>query len=100
VVPGTPTYTTAPRPAAVALGWAGYAPATAWVGYAPASSSLYPTVRPGAQALLPSDGTRRRAASLFVNRYESGLSYTLPAYREYGSGRQVPLAKPWLPLSP
>jgi hypothetical protein len=95
----SPGYT-APAPVAVARGWAGYNPQAAWEGYV-ASSSRYntPAYATGA-AQLPGDGSRRRAASLFVNRINPGLAYTQPAYREYGSGRNVPLAKPWLPVSP
>jgi hypothetical protein len=82
-------------------GWAGYAPARAWYGYAPASSTLPTTVRVNpAGGLLPFDGSRRRAANRFVNGNAPQLSYTLPSYREFGSGRPVPLAKPWLPGSP
>lgn len=95
---GTPSPATAPPPAA---GWAGYAPASAWAGYAPASAPISPAVRPAqGRVALPADGSRRRAAGLFVNRDTPGLSYTAPAYREYGTGRPVPLAKPWLPPSP
>jgi len=78
-------------------GWAGYAPASAWAGYAPASSPVTPAVRLRA---LPADGSRRRAANRVVNGNAPQLSYTLPAYREFGTGRNIPLAKPWLPPSP
>lgn len=94
-------YAPAPAPVAPAgtpAGWAGYAPATAWAGYAPASSTRSPAVRtPGS---IPPGPQRRVAANRFVNGNAPGLSYTLPSYREYGSGRSVPLAKPWLPASP
>jgi hypothetical protein len=95
--PSTPG-TTLPVPP----GWAGYSPATGWTGYAPASSPTYPApaVRPPRRSAVPGDGSRRRLANQAVNRIAPELSYALPAYREYGSGRNVPLAKPWLPPSP
>jgi hypothetical protein len=82
-------------------GWAYYDPARGWIGYAPASSPTYPNpaVRPRSR-VLPADGSRRRAASYAVNHIAPELSYTLPAYREFGTGRNIPLAKPWLPPSP
>jgi hypothetical protein len=99
--PGASAYRTAPGSYVYAPGWAGYAPVTAWAGYAPASSAFSPAVRVGPQqGTLSANGSRRRAATLFVDRNRPDLAYTLPAYKEYGTGRQVPLAKPWLPLSP
>ena len=73
-------------------GWAGYAPATSWSGY-----------RPGAawRGYKPANG---RAVSRMSNArvqgpspYADGMARS---YREYGTGRPVPLAKPWLPGSP
>jgi len=91
----------APRAAApVAPGWAGYAPSTAWSYYSPPSSTTARPVRTAPRRVLPADGSRRRAANRAVNRIAPELSYTIPAYREYGSGRNIPLAKPWLPASP
>jgi len=91
-----PAAGTAPAP-----GWAGYNPGPAWMGYAPASAGVRPAVRPAPSwGALPADGSRRRAANRFVNGNAPALSYTLPAYREYGTGRNIPLAKPWLPASP
>jgi hypothetical protein len=87
---------------AVPPGWAGYSPATGWTGYAPASSPTYPGVAvipPARQVLAPGAG-RRYAANQAVNHIAPGLAYAIPSYREYGSGRNVPLAKPWLPSSP
>ena len=97
ISPGS-TASTTPTPAP---GWAGYAPGPAWLGYAPASSPRAVVVQPGRRwGILPGDGSRRRAAGLFVNGDNPSLSYTLPAYHEMGTGRPVPLAKPWLPPSP
>lgn len=97
VAPAAPSARTA---VPVAPGWAGYAPATGWAGYAPASSPYYPAPAVRAPRTLPADGSRRRAAHVAVNNIAPQLAYALPAYREYGSGRNVPLAKPWLPASP
>jgi len=83
-----------------ASGWYGYAPAAGWTGYAPASSPIVPAVRPAPRRVLPADGSRRRAANSAVNHIAPQLSYTIPAHREYGTGRPIPLAKPWLPPSP
>jgi hypothetical protein len=52
------------------------------------------------RVLPASDGSRRRASNWFVNGNVPQLAYTLPAYREYGSGRTIPLIKPWLPPPP
>lgn len=91
---------TAPAPPAanVAPGWYGYAPASAWAGYAPASAGGAPAVRMQPRNFVYPYGPQRRwAANEAVNGNRPDLVYTLPSYREYGSGRQVPLSKPWLP---
>jgi hypothetical protein len=100
VTSAAPTAPVAASP--VPPGWAGYSPATGWTGYAPASSPTFPgpAVRPPRRRVLPADGSRRRAANQAVNHIAPELSYTIPAYREMGTGRNVPLAKPWLPPSP
>jgi hypothetical protein len=48
----------------------------------------------------PPDEARRYAANLAVNHNQSQYTNLIPWYREYGTGRKVPLAKPWLPASP
>ena len=50
--------------------------------------------------VLPGNEGRRHASHRFVNLNEPQLADTLHAYREYGSGRSIPLIKPWLPPSP
>ncbi len=103
--PGASSYRIAPPgPGGAAPpppGWQGYSPGSAWEGYAPASAPRTPVVRTmPRRGAIPADGSRRRAANLVVNGNAPELLYTLPAYREYGTGRNVPLAKPWLPASP
>jgi hypothetical protein len=87
--------------APVAPGWAGYAPAAAWVGYAPASAPVPVVIRPAPRRVVLAPGpARRRAASEFVNHNAPQYSYALASYREFGSGRNIPLAKPWLAPPP
>jgi hypothetical protein len=98
------TVTSPPAPATPAApvppGWLAYSPATGWVGYAPASAPIVPAVTPPLARVYPPGPARRRAANLAVNHIAPRLAYAIPAYREYGTGRDVPLAKPWLPPSP
>jgi hypothetical protein len=71
------TYSTPPN------AWTGYAPQTAWTGYVPQ----------GGWVVTP----RRSDAS---RGYGTVNGRVTAAYREFGSGRPVPLHKPWLPGSP
>lgn len=100
--PGSPGAATAVPVAPAARGWAGYNPGPAWLGYAPASAGTGVVVRPVPGWTLPPAGTmRRRAAHEFVNgNAPSDYARALSSYREMGSGRRVPLAKPWLPPPP
>jgi len=102
--PSTVTSPPAPAPATptapVPPGWLGYSPATGWVGYAPASAPIVPAVTRATTRIYPPGPARRRSANLAVNHIAPRLAYAIPAYREYGTGRDVPLAKPWLPPSP
>jgi hypothetical protein len=89
----------APGPTPVP-GWAGYSPATGWTGYAPASSPFVPAVRPPRLRAPAPNEPHRYAANLAVNHNAPQFISFIPWYREYGTGRRIPLSKPWLPASP
>jgi hypothetical protein len=75
-------------------GWKGYAPAASWSGYRPA------TARSGSAACTT---PARPVNNMDRSRVTGPSPYhgTQPrSYHEYGSGRRVSLAKPWLPGSP
>ncbi len=89
---GYVTIAPAPRPNAA---WSGYAPATAWQGYQPGAAwqgyapgrvvTGYATA-PGRTTVTPRSATTTR--------------FTPSTYREFGTGRNVFMHKPWLPGQP
>jgi hypothetical protein len=75
-------------------GWVGYQPGRGWVAYNPGASWAY--VSPGAGSVPVVTSPPVQPRSTFYGMRRPGVP---SSYREYGSGRTVPLHKPWLPGS-
>jgi hypothetical protein len=85
---------TAPRyaaPAPTSGGWDGYTP-NAWYGYNPGQAW-----RGYAPAVTAAPAAPAPATTPSITPHYGRMGH---AYREFGSGRGIPLHKPWLPGSP
>lgn len=84
---------------AAGTAWSGYNPGAAWRGYTPAPVVRAPVWRgnnpPNRQGELYSFHADRG-----VNGVATIVAVAPTQYRELGTGRPVPLSKPWLPTSP
>jgi hypothetical protein len=105
---------------APAYPWSGYAPGSAWVPYVPGTPAVSPaqppgTVPPAVAGGMPATTTQpgyvyappAPARRGLINGIRYAVRGPSPyadgrarPYYEYGTGRSVPLAKPWLPGAP
>jgi hypothetical protein len=83
-------------------GWTGYGPSAAWSSYRPGTARVG-TTSPATSRLTTAPATSRPVNQMDRSRVSGPSPYhgNQPrSYHEYGSGRRVSLAKPWLPGSP
>jgi len=78
-------------------GWKGYTPAAGWSGYRSGARSAPATGQPGASPAGHPVNKMDRSRVTGPSPYHGNQPRS---YHEYGSGRRVSLAKPWLPGSP